>query len=146
MINPPDLRYLFTEDIYLIDSKEEKKPAPSKQDPDSQNVLVLVNHSISEEDKNNLTKVLQAVNLGDDQVNIVDGSKFTNLKELASTTEYHSKVILLFGVGFWNKDLYQIQKQDQKTILPADDLKTIFSDRDRKMKLWNALKKIFLQK
>jgi len=144
-MNRTDLKYLFTEDIYLIKSKEATESTPSKSEAEFPNVLVLVNQSIVEDDKNNLTKVLAAVNLKPDQVDIVDGSQFETFEDLTHSG-YKTPVVLSFGIELWKSDPYQIHKQDQKTILQAEDLKTIFADRARKLKLWNALKKIFPQK
>jgi DNA polymerase III psi subunit len=116
----------------------------------SQKVLILVDEDLLPSDLLFLEKILKAVNLDVDGVDLlnVHGTKNVNFSELLAGKYIHH--FFTFGVPFSRLNLdimmdrYQPVRFEGITFLMADPLPAIEADVALKKKLWESLKKIFL--
>ncbi|MBO0939143.1 hypothetical protein J2I47_21490 [Fibrella sp. HMF5335] len=116
----------------------------------SQKVLILVDEEMQASDLLFLEKILKAVHLDIDGVDLlnVHGTSNVNFSELLKGKYIHH--FFTFGVPFSRinldilMDRYQPVRFDGITFLMADSLPAIETDVALKKKLWEALKKIFL--
>ncbi len=116
----------------------------------SQKVLILVDEDLLPSDLLFLEKILKAVHLDVDGVDLlnVHGTKNVNFAELLSGKYIHH--FFTFGVPFSRLNLdimmdrYQPVRFEGITFLMADPLPAIEADVALKKKLWESLKKIFL--
>ncbi|MEZ0542500.1 hypothetical protein [Fibrella arboris] len=129
-----------------------QQPAPSKPATPliSQKVLILVDDDLLPSDLLFLEKILKAVHLDVDGVDLlnVHGTKNVNFSELLAGKYIHH--FFTFGVPFSRLNLdimmdrYQPVRFEGITFLMADPLPAIEADVALKKKLWESLKKIFL--
>jgi hypothetical protein len=116
----------------------------------SQKVLILVDEEMLPSDLLFLEKILKAVHLDIDGVDLlnVHGTGNVNFSELLQGKYIHH--FFTFGVPFSRinldilMDRYQPVRFDGITFLMADSLPAIETDVALKKKLWEALKKVFL--
>ena len=116
----------------------------------SQKVLILVDEELLPSDLLFLEKILNAVHLDIDGVDLlnVHGTGNVNFSELLQGKYIHH--FFTFGVPFSRinldilMDRYQPVRFDGITFLMADSLPAIETDVALKKKLWEALKKVFL--
>ena len=116
----------------------------------SQKVLILVDEEMLPSDLLFLEKILKAVHLDIEGVDLlnVHGTTNVNFNELLTGKYIHH--FFTFGVPFSRinldilMDRYQPIRFDGITFLMADSLPAIETDVVLKKKLWEALKKVFL--
>ena len=111
-------------------------------------VLILA-ESISDSEKAFLSKILTAIGLSLDQVDLVELSKVQNIDYQAFTSQNVTKKFISFGVGLgkldWNVllNLYQIRHIAGVDFLLSDELRIVEADLSLKKILWGALKLMF---
>ena len=111
-------------------------------------VLILA-ESISDSEKAFLSKILTAIGLSLDQVDLVELSKVQNIDYQAFTSQNVTKKFISFGVGLgkldWNVllNLYQIRHIAGVDFLLSDELRIVEADLALKKILWGALKLMF---
>ena len=111
-------------------------------------VLILA-ESISDSEKAFLSKILTAIGLSLDQVDLVELSKVQNIDYQAFTSQNVTKKFISFGVGLgkldWNVllNLYQIRHIAGVDFLLSDELRIVETDLALKKTLWGALKLMF---
>ncbi|WP_044173655.1 hypothetical protein [Flectobacillus major] len=111
-------------------------------------VLVIVQH-INEEELAFLTKILNAVNLQINQVDLLDLSKIGNASLKALLTEKSVNQLLTFGVSLFKINLeipltpYQTREIQGVKLLYSDALGEIKDDLNCKKALWAAMKILF---
>ena len=111
-------------------------------------VLILA-ESISDSEKAFLSKILTAIGLSLDQVDLVELSKVQNIDYQAFTSQNVTKKFISFGVGLgkldWNVllNLYQIRHVAGVDFLLSDELRIVEADLALKKTLWGALKLMF---
>lgn len=136
---------------YHIEEESFKAAYPKELDKigkqDSE-VIVLINSSLQEKDKQFLEKVLQAVNIPLDQVLIIfisdNRPSYTQL-----ANEFPFKKLIAFGLSplnlklkFTNKH-YQLFLFQNKKLLFAEDISILSTDVSKKKLLWAGLQKMF---
>ncbi|MBO0933166.1 hypothetical protein [Fibrella aquatilis] len=136
-----------------VSSPTDTKPPVSRKPASpqiGQKVLILVDDELLPSDLLFLEKILKAVHLDIEGVDLlnVHGTSNVNFQELLSGKYIHH--FFTFGVPFSRinldilMDRYQPVRFDGITFLMADPLPAIETDVALKKKLWEALKKIFL--
>jgi hypothetical protein len=115
------------------------------------NILVLVSHSsfpfLPDEELNFLTSILSACKLSLADIAVVNHAK-TNAAEVQ---KMHSNAgtVLMFGIEPSSIDLpinfpqFQLQQFNKRNYLHAPSLSLLEKDKAEKLKLWNALKRLF---
>jgi hypothetical protein len=126
---------------------------PIARTPDlNHKVLILVDEALMPSELLFLERVLKAVNLNPDNVDLLnlhgwEGRDFGPV--LAQKVVHH---FITFGVPFERLDLdimmdrYHPVRFDGITFMLADALGVIEADRDLKKRLWDSLQRIFLQR
>ena len=111
-------------------------------------VLVLT-ESISESEKAFLAKILTAVGLSLDQVDLLELSKIQTIDYQSFIMQNKTKKFISFGVGLgkldWNimLNLYQIKNVVGVDFLLSDELRIVEADLTLKKALWTSLKQMF---
>ncbi|MFN3851403.1 MAG: hypothetical protein ACK4NY_18345 [Spirosomataceae bacterium] len=114
----------------------------------NQKVLILT-QQISDSEKAFLSKVLGAVGLSLDQVDLVELSKIKALDYQSVIGQKTTNQFISFGIGMsklgWNILLppYQIKKVEGISFLLADTLSDIEASQNLKKSLWEGLKLLF---
>ncbi|MCU0324143.1 MAG: hypothetical protein MUF45_02680 [Spirosomaceae bacterium] len=114
----------------------------------NQKVLILT-QQISDSEKAFLSKILGAVGLGLDQVDLVELSKIKTLDYQSFIGQKATNQFISFGIGMsklgWNILLppYQIKKVEGISFLLADTLSDIEASQSLKKSLWEGLKLLF---
>jgi hypothetical protein len=136
---------------------ESEKPAKSSPinylGSNRKHILVIVNDDrvsyLTDEELTFLTKVLNACELGLEDIAIINWSHLTKKEYQWLVDELQSKKVLLFNLTPIEFGLplhfppFQTQDFDQRTYLQAPSLASIEQDVTAKKQLWTALKKIF---
>lgn len=113
-----------------------------------QKVLILTT-AISVEEKQLLEKIIGAVGLKLDQVDLVEYNKYRNIDYQEVISKKVTSKFISFGVGFsklgWSLLLvpYQIKSIDGVEFLLADSLQNIAINQNLKKSLWLSLQKMF---
>jgi hypothetical protein len=145
----------------LVISKEskvaEKEDMPkgfSVLGNNEKNIVIIVNEKDSlylpDQELQFLTGILTACKLSLSDVAILNIQKNSTADYLSIHQILNPSVILMFQVNTDQISLpltfprYQIQQYNNQTYLCAPGLSTIEKDKSEKLKLWNALKQIFL--
>ena len=110
-------------------------------------VAVLVQSSVSKTEKELLSKIMGALNLGLDKVALLtaDGS-FAENPEVLNQLNY--KTLISFGVTNSKSDVLNIQAKyaktsiEDKTVIISDSLTDLGNDRNLKVKLWKVLQEL----
>ncbi len=111
-------------------------------------VLILVD-SISENEKTLLIKILTAIGLTLEQVDLIELSKTQKIDYQYFITQNITKKFVSFGVGLgklnWKilLNLYQFKNIEGIDYLLSDELRILDSDLNLKKTLWAALKAMF---
>lgn len=156
---------LFTEDIYLIDQVssstveeeqvviERTEPSSTVEEPvpeemntlfegsNQQPLMIVVDSSFSQDDRVFLAKVLSAVHIDLKNVALVKEQDFNGLSQVKGIE--FDKVIFFGGNRPKEHELYLIYGEEPLKILYSESLDQFNEDRDRKRKLWDALKTMF---
>ena len=154
MIDSDNLKHLINEEIYLINKpiyKEKEEPITQVKEPESSNRpiadetqydLVVWTTPLSENDKELLSKMLNAINFSIDDTKVIEGVD-------SFTSNY--KKLLCFGYSkelgeHLNKSIeeFKLLETEQKSVLCAPALSQFHSNNEFKKKLWDALKLAFL--
>lgn len=112
------------------------------------NVLVLT-ASISDNEKAFLAKILTAVGLSLDQIDLLELSKIQTIDYQSFIMQNKTKKFISFGVGLgkldWNilLNLYQIKNVVGVDFLLSDELRIVEADLNLKKALWSSLKQMF---
>jgi DNA polymerase III psi subunit len=117
------------------------------------NILVIVNDDrvnyLTDEELTFFTKVLNACELGLDDVAIINWSRLQQKDYQLLLDELNSKTVLLFNLTPIEFGLplhfppFQTQEFDRRIYLQAPSLGSIEQDVAAKKQLWNSLKKLF---
>lgn len=113
-----------------------------------QKVLILTT-AISADEKQFLEKIIGAVGLKLDQVDLVEYNKFGSVDYQEVISKKVTSKFISFGVGFsklgWSLLLvpYQIKSIDGVEFLLADSLQNIAINQNLKKSLWLSLQKMF---
>lgn len=130
-----------------ISPKEVLKPAiPAFK---FRNQVLILTDTISESEKALLVKILGAIGLTLDQVDLVELSKVQTLDYQSFLSQNVTKKFVSFGVGLgkinWNilLNIYQPKNIAGVDFLLSDELRVLDASRDLKQTLWGALKAMF---
>jgi DNA polymerase III psi subunit len=113
------------------------------------NQVLILTDNISESEKALLAKILGAIGLTLDQIDLVDLSKVQTLDYQAFLSQNVTKKFVSFGVGLgkinWNilLNIYQPKNVAGVDFLLSDELRVLDTSRELKQTLWKALKAIF---
>jgi len=113
------------------------------------NQVLILTDNISESEKALLAKILGAIGLTLDQIDLVDLSKVQTLDYQAFLSQNVTKKFVSFGVGLgkinWNilLNIYQPKNVAGVDFLLSDELRVLDTNRELKQTLWEALKAIF---
>jgi len=113
------------------------------------NQVLILTDNISESEKVLLAKILGAIGLTLDQIDLVELSKVQTLDYQAFLSQNVTKKFVSFGVGLgkinWNilLNIYQPKNVAGVDYLLSDELRVLESRRELKQTLWEALKEIF---
>ncbi len=111
-------------------------------------VLVLT-EAISDNEKAFLAKILTAVGLSLDQIDLLELSKVQTIDYQSFIIQNKTKKFISFGVGLgkldWNilLNLYQIKNEVGVDFLLSDELRIVEADLTLKKALWSSLKQMF---
>ena len=111
-------------------------------------VLILTD-SISEAEKELLSKILGAIGTSLDQVDLVELSKTQTLDYQSFTSQNITEKFISFGVGLGKLDwdillsIYKPKRSGGVVFLLSDELRILEGKKDLKQTLWNALKLMF---
>ncbi len=151
------------QDLYkdvLIDSSQPKQRQESVSKKsinylgeNGQHIIILVNNPeaayLKDEELNFLMGILTACKLSMADVAIINLAKAQGLDYTRLTDELKAQQVLLFGVVPSAIDLplqfpnYQIQQYNSRVYLSSPNLTELAGNKEEKMKLWMALKKVF---
>ena len=121
----PGLHHIYTEELYRISTPLTVViSVPWSQLPENQRQL--------------LSKILQAIQLGIESVRVVHQLTF-DLNELPGKPKH----IIGFLPPPKGISAYELYRTDQTTIVFADSLDHLLEDQTSKRKLWDALKQLF---
>ncbi len=130
-----------------ITPKEVVKPAiPTFK---FQNKVLILTDTISESEKALLVKILGAIGLTLDQIDLVELSKVQTLDYQSFLSQNVTKKFVSFGVGLgkinWNilLNIYQPKNVAGVDFLLSDELRVLDASRELKQTLWGALKAMF---
>ena len=111
-------------------------------------IIFIIENEINEEEENLLNNILSSVNLSKDDSNIVnknlDPEDFENKLQ-----NIQSSKVISFGVTSTKSRLLDIQTKyapttvESNTVIIADTLSELESNRELKKMLWNSLKMVF---
>jgi DNA polymerase III psi subunit len=113
------------------------------------NQVLILTDNISESEKALLAKILGAIGLTLNQIDLVDLSKVQTLDYQAFLSQNVTKKFVSFGVGLgkinWNilLNIYQPKNVAGVDFLLSDELRVLDTSRELKQTLWKALKAIF---
>lgn len=113
------------------------------------NQVLILTDTISESEKALLAKILGAIGLTLDQVDLVELSKVQTLDYQSFLSQNVTKKFVSFGVGLgkinWNilLNIYQPKNIAGVDFLLSDELRVLEADRNLKQTLWGALKAMF---
>jgi DNA polymerase III psi subunit len=131
----------------LISSKEVAKIAmPTFK---FRNQVLILTDTISASEKALLVKILGAIGLTLDQVDLVELGKVQTLDYQSFLSQNVTKKFVSFGVGLgkinWNilLNIYQPKNVAGVDFLLSDELRVLDTNRDLKQTLWDALKSMF---
>ena len=131
----------------LISSKEVAKIAmPTFK---FRNQVLILTDTISASEKALLVKILGAIGLSLDQVDLVELGKVQTLDYQSFLSQNVTKKFVSFGVGLgkinWNilLNIYQPKNVAGVDFLLSDELRVLDTNRDLKQTLWDALKSMF---
>ncbi len=128
-------------------SKDKTKPLPSAL-VFKHKVLILT-ESISDNEKAFLAKILNAVGLSLEQIDLIELNKVQSIDYQSFIAQKIAKKFISFGVGLgklnWNVllNLYQIKNNEGIDFLLSDELRIVEADLNLKRSLWVALKLMF---
>ena len=111
-------------------------------------VLILTD-SISEVEKELLSKILRAIGTSLDQVDLVELNKVHSLDYQSFTSQNITQKVISFGIGLgklnWNilLNLYQPKNVLGVDFILSDELRILEENINLKKTLWNALKLMF---
>lgn len=111
-------------------------------------VLILTD-AISDNEKNFLSKILNAIGTNLEQVDLIELSKVQSIDYQDFIAQNVTQKFISFGVGLgkldWNilLNLYQIKNVAGVDFLLSDELRIIEADIQLKKTLWGELKKMF---
>ena len=130
-----------------IPPKEVTKPAiPTFK---FRNKVLILTDTISDSEKALLVKILGAIGLTLDQVDLVELSKVQTLDYQSFLSQNVTKKFVSFGVGLgkinWNilLNIYQPKNVAGVDFLLSDELRVLDTNLDLKKTLWGALKIMF---
>ena len=130
-----------------ITPKEMAKPAiPTFK---FRNKVLILTDTISDSEKVLLVKILGAIGLTLDQIDLVELSKVQTLDYQSFLSQNVTKKFVSFGVGLgkinWNilLNIYQPKNIAGVDFLLADELRVLDTNLDLKKTLWGALKAMF---
>lgn len=169
--NSEYLKYIFNEDIYIIDEPavtapaevsdfgEQKKsseveeihePNPVKfLGSNNKGILILVNDTESEflnqHDLDFLMRIIESgLKFSKMDIGVVNCVKYPYWQIF---DEIHHSYLIVFGVhrttNLEGQSKYQVLENDGIKVLIADDLKDLEGDKEKKAKLWKALQLMF---
>jgi len=113
------------------------------------NQVLILTDTISESEKALLVKILGAIGLMLDQVDLVELSKVQTLDYQSFLSQNATKKFVSFGVGLgkinWNilLNIYQPKSVAGVDFLLSDELRVLETSRELKQTLWDALKSMF---
>lgn len=128
-------------------SKDKTKPLPSAL-VFKHKVLILT-ESTSDNEKAFLAKILNAVGLSLEQIDLIELNKVQSIDYQSFIAQNITKKFISFGVGLgklnWNVllNLYQIKNSEGIDFLLSDELRIVEADLNLKRSLWVALKLMF---
>lgn len=111
--------------------------------------VLILTESISESEKTFLAKILTAVGLSLDQIDLLELSKIQTIDYQSFIMQNKTKKFISFGVGLgkldWNilLNLYQIKNVVGVDFLLSDELRLVEADLTLKKALWTSLKQMF---
>jgi DNA polymerase III psi subunit len=114
-----------------------------------QNKVLILTNTISESEKTLLVKIIGAVGLTIEQIDLIELGKIQTLDYQSLLSQNITKKFISFGVGLgkinWNilLNIYQPKNINGIDILLSDELRVLESNLDLKKKLWEALKTMF---
>lgn len=113
------------------------------------NQVLILTDTISESEKALLVKILGAIGLTIDHVDLVELSKVQTLDYQSFLSQNVTKKFVSFGVGLgkinWNilLNIYQPKNIAGVDFLLSDELRVLDASRELKQTLWGALKAMF---
>lgn len=117
------------------------------------NILIVVAYegiaNLPDEQLDFLTQLLSACKLSLNDVALINLRNYTGIEYTEILLQFHSKVILLFGIsaqqfGFpFETPQYQVQVFTNYTVIHAPALQNLQTDKSGKGLLWSGLKKVF---
>lgn len=113
------------------------------------NQVLILTDTISESEKALLVKILGAIGLMLDQVDLVELSKVQTLDYQSFLSQNVTKKFVSFGIGLgkinWNilLNIYQPKSVAGVDFLLSDELRVLETSRELKQTLWDALKSMF---
>ena len=113
------------------------------------NQVLILTDTISESEKALLVKILRAIGLMLDQVDLVELSKVQTLDYQSFLSQNVTKKFVSFGIGLgkinWNilLNIYQPKSVAGVDFLLSDELRVLETSRELKQTLWDALKSMF---
>ena len=131
----------------LISPKEVARPAISTFK--FRNQVLILTDTISESEKALLVKILGAIGLTLNQIDLVELSKVQTLDYQSFLSQNVTKKFVSFGVGLgkinWNilLNIYQPKSVAGVDFLLSDELRVLETSRELKQTLWDALKSMF---
>ena len=131
----------------LISPKEVARPAISTFK--FRNQVLILTDTISESEKALLVKILGAIGLTLNQIDLVELSKVQTLDYQSFLSQNVTKKFVRFGVGLgkinWNilLNIYQPKNVAGVDFLLSDELRVLETSRGLKQTLWDALKSMF---
>lgn len=153
IIFPPQLVIdLYSGVLIESDSPQNKKDIPVRYLGKNEKQILITTADpevpvINDTDLQFLTTVLSALNLSLADVAIINTAHYKDQGDIHAAVPF-SKAIL-FGVTPPELDLpidfpaYQVQQFADRTYLHASPLKELHQNKELKMQLWNALKRMF---
>ncbi|MEK6480051.1 hypothetical protein WJR50_21090 [Catalinimonas sp. 4WD22] len=134
-------------------------PIPETEGENQKGVLVLFyqqqHRSLSNEERDFLGNILKAVNLGFNDIALCNWAPLEQAYEqqkniFESIQQIKSEKLLVFGdlplawsLSHFFQKYHITEDAEGRKLLLADDLQSIAQNRDFKVQLWNALKKMF---
>lgn len=113
------------------------------------NQVLILTDTISESEKALLVKILGAIGLTIDQIDLVELSKVQTLDYQSFLSQNVTKKFVSFGIGLgkinWNilLNIYQPKNIAGVDFLLSDELRVLETNNDLKKTLWGALKAMF---
>jgi hypothetical protein len=132
-----------------ITAPKEEIAKPSRPTLTLKHKVLVLTEAISESEKAFLAKILTAVGLSLDQIDLVELSKIQTIDYQLFIMQNKTKKFISFGVGLgkldWNilLNLYQIKNVVGVDFLLSDELRIVEADLTLKKALWTSLKQMF---